>query len=96
MKKIRICFIILVSIFLLCSCLNESGDYLVSKGFSQFEKENYHDAIVYFNEAIEVGTKEYSLVEMYSALGRCYIELDMYNEGIIELKKAIEMMTSIS
>lgn len=91
MSRIKICFIILALIFLICSCVNEAGDNIVQKGLSQFEKGNYLDAIALLNEAIEVGTKEYSLEQIYITLGRCYVELDMYDEGIVELKKAIEI-----
>lgn len=94
MKKLIVPLISALFLSLLVSCTSllggGSGDASAMKGLGLYNEGNYEEAIDLLNDAVEKGTEEYKLSEVYSAIGGCYLELGDYEEAIDTYKKSLD------
>lgn len=84
MRKIIIILTITFVILLAASCSapTQSGDVHTLKAIQLYGKGDYLEAVAEFKKAIELGVNEYELKDVYTMLGNCYTDLDMYDKGI--------------
>lgn len=69
--------------FLFTACnIADSGDLLFLKGVEAYNDGDYASAIESLETAVEVGLKRYEIGDLYSYLGHCYSELNMYGNAI--------------
>jgi tetratricopeptide (TPR) repeat protein len=87
MKKI-LCLALLAGIIMITSsCITTATTYL-NKGNKYFDEENWTQAIVEYNKAIEMDPE---MVEAYNNRGSAYIELGEFEKAIADYTKSIEI-----
>lgn len=85
-------FILTISLMLsLCGCGGVSGDTIYLSGVRDYNEDSLISAIEKFEEAKEKGLERYSEADLYSYLGSCHLELDMYDEAIENYTIAMKM-----
>lgn len=57
-------------------------------GDIKFSKDLFDEAIANYEQAIELGLKDFSIYNLYNDIGICYIRLENYSNAIKYLKKA--------
>lgn len=90
-KKTFIVFV--VGILLVLSGCNAppKGDLLFLDGVDAYNEGDYVTAIEHLEQAVEIGLKRYEIGDLYTYLGHCYSDMEMYDESINYYKMALEV-----
>lgn len=93
MKRISILTIVICFVFSLVSCnfMNKSGDIHAIKGMKLYNNGELTEALEELDKAVELGTNEYELKEIYTIMGNCYNDLDRFEKAIEMHEKALEL-----
>lgn len=67
--------------------------YFFNIGFTNFENENYYNAIENFKLALQL---DENYIDAHHYIGLCYCEMNDISKGIIELNKVIELSATNS
>lgn len=75
----------------LTGCNRVSGDTIYLSGVRDYNDDSLISAIEKFEKAKEAGLERYSEADLYSYLGSCHLEMDMYDEAIENYSYAVEL-----
>lgn len=67
------------------------GDDHAYRGFLEFQKGNFQEAIRQFNIALYKGTKSYNDYDLHTSIGNAYDNLGLYEKAIIAHKESIKI-----
>lgn len=90
-KKIVSVIMMLCMVASLSACNRVSGDTIYLSGVRDYNEDSLISAIEKFEKAREAGLERYSEADLYSYLGSCHLELDMYDEAIEYYTMAMEL-----
>ncbi|MBQ7925202.1 MAG: tetratricopeptide repeat protein [Lachnospiraceae bacterium] len=68
-----------------------NGDTIFLEAVEAYKDGDYAHAIEKCEEAKEKGLRKYSEATLYSVIGSCHLDLDMYEEAIEHYSKAVEL-----
>lgn len=69
---------------------SDDGDLLFLNGVEDYNNQEYASAIDKLTKAETEGLKRYKIGDLYTYLGHCYSELDMYENAIEYYQMALE------
>lgn len=90
-KKLVLSALMTCIILILGGCASsDKGDLLFLEGMEYYQEQEYASAIEKLTEAETQGLKRYKIGDLYSILGHCHLELDMYENAIEYYQMALE------
>ena len=82
--------ILMCMILVLGGCGLVSGDSLLVQGAEDYKNGDYTSAIDKLERAEKIGLKQQKEGNLYSIMGNCYMELDLYEEALEYYTLALE------